>query len=74
MLIFHVLTFTFTKAKKFNFIRKSWIKDRPIAGVAAGVVPDVEALPHHDEHAGHEGRQQGGGGGEPEVVRGAKPV
>ena len=42
--------------------------------VAAGGVPHVQALPHHDEQAGHEGCQESCGGGEPEVVGRPEPT
>ena len=42
--------------------------------IAAVLVPHVQALPHHDEQAGHEGGEEGGRGGEPEVVGRPKPT
>ena len=68
---------TFTKTKKFNFPWKVWLEVRLVRGqitIAAVLVPHVQALPHHDEEAGHEGGEESGWGGEPEVVRRAKPT
>ena len=66
---------TFTKAKKFNFIWESWLEVSLVGmRVAAGGVPHVQALPHHDEQAGHEGCQKSCRGGEPEVVGRPEPT
>ena len=70
---------TFTETKKFNFLWKVRLEVRLVGErgamvIAAVLVPHVQALPHHDEQAGHEGGEEGGRGGEPEVVGRPEPT
>ena len=71
------LSLTFTKTEKLNFVWKVGLEVRLVGErrpVAAVPVPHVQALPDHDEEAGHEGGQEGGRCREPEVVGRAKPA